>query len=84
MINQYEKSTQCIKWLAKLNTTCNSIAALVTVLRFTEISNVDAVIKYNSDLITKLQEIQRALLYFKNTPQKAIAAVPPEPPKGTA
>jgi hypothetical protein len=71
MSNMYggtNKSTQCTKYLAQLNALCNSIAALVTVLRSTEVRNVDAVIKYNSELITKLQEIQRALLYFKNSP----------------
>lgn len=68
MNTQYGLSVLCIKYLAKLNVLCNSVAALVTVLRSTETKNVDAIIKYNANLITQLQEIQRALVFFKNSP----------------
>lgn len=75
-------NTLCIKYLARLNTLCNTVAAYITVLRTTEIRNVDATIEYTQKLITQLQEIQRALLYFKNTPSQRliISPKPPGPP----
>lgn len=53
------------------------------VLRSTKVTNVDAIIKYNQELITKLQEIQRALLYFKNA-SSGSNDVPPKDPKPAA
>lgn len=79
-------NTQCIKYLASLNTLCNSVAGLVVVLKKTEIKNVDATIEYTQKLITQLQEIQRALLYFKNTPSQRLilSPKPPGSPDGAA
>lgn len=78
---QYGLSILCINKLVRLCQLCNSVTALAVVLRSTEAKNVDAVIKYNSQLISELQEIQRALVYFKN----ATPAPPqfPRPPQGS-
>lgn len=82
MYTQYTLTELCIKKLAKLSLLCNSVYALAVVLRSTEAKNVDAVIKYNSQLINELQEIQRTLVYFKNsqTPPPQF----PRPPDGAA
>lgn len=82
MNTQYGLTALCINKLAKLSLLCNSVYALAVVLRSTEAKNVDAVIKYNSQLISELQEIQRTLVYFKNA-----SPCPPQflrPPDGAA
>lgn len=54
------------KYLALLNAECNMIAGIVNSLRSTEVNNVHAIVYQTDQLIKRLHELQRALLYFKN------------------
>lgn len=81
MITQYQKTATMLKYLAKLNQLCNYVLATVTVLRSTEVpKDVDAVINHNAKLISQLQDIQRVLIFIKNSSSETPQF--PKPPQG--
>ncbi len=63
------------KYLARLNMACNSLSVLIPTLKQTRIDNVPQIIAYTNELQKHLAEIQRALIYFGNSPPK-----PPDVP----
>ena len=80
-----QRTDTMLKYLARLNQLCNYVSATVTVLRSTEVpKDVDAVIRNNAKLISELQEIQRVLIFIKNSSSETPQFPKPRPPAGTA
>jgi hypothetical protein len=64
------------KYLGRLNTACNSLSVLIGTLKQTRIEDVPKILVYTNQLQKELAEIQRALIYFTNSPPKP-PALPP-------
>jgi len=73
-------STGYVKYVAQLARLCHSVTLLVLAVKGTQVHDVDAIIRYNKELISKLQDLQRALIFFKNAgyPKKPVPPTPPD------